>query len=204
MNFLIVFTLSILFISIDCNFNDWNQLIKAIESNRDRYPNENIQYLIKVYQNSNISNECKQSLDKTVEALDNSEDWVYKMFNSWSMFPPTGLLTGTLTDFGDYDQCLNILPNDVIGESQYCLLDISIPVPKPIGRHQNFYHSVNVLPEILKSSTNRSNVFVNLSKSASFFYWLFIRNGFCVPSKCTKTDVLVLAKPGDLYLLSSI
>ena len=199
MNFLIVLTLfSIVFTSINCNFNNWNQLIKAIESNKDQvpYPNELIKFLIKNYQNSNISSECKQSLDKTVEGLHNSEDWVYKMFNSWSKFPPTGLLSGTFTDFGDYDQCINIPANDVIGESQYCLLDISIPVPKPIGRHQNFYHSVNVLPEKLKSSGNMSNVFVNLSKSASFFYWIFIKNGFCVPSKCTKTDVLALAKPG--------
>jgi hypothetical protein len=46
------------------------------------------------------------------------------LFDTWGKFPPKGILEGTVTDFGDYDQCLAIEPNEVIRESQYCLIDI--------------------------------------------------------------------------------
>jgi hypothetical protein len=44
------------------------------------------------------------------------------MYNSWGKFPPSGIIEGTVTNFGDYNQCLAIKPNEMIGESQYTYL----------------------------------------------------------------------------------
>jgi hypothetical protein len=130
-----------------------------------------------------------------MNAFTNLEDWSYQMYNSWGKFPPSGIIEGTVTDFGDYDQCLAIQPNQVIAKSQYCLIDISLPLPKPMPIHQNFYHKVNVLPEFVNKSKN--NVLVKLSEDASYFYWVFIRLGICTPKKCSESDIRFLAEKSE-------
>ncbi len=47
------------------------------------------------------------------------------MLNSWGKFPPSAIFKGTVADFADYDQCLAIKPNELIGKSQYCFINIS-------------------------------------------------------------------------------
>jgi len=154
-------------------------------------------YIESVYRSANISEECEKSILDTLKALSNLEDWSYQMYNSWAKFPPSGVIEGNLVDFGDYDQCAAIKPNQVIGESQYCLIDISFPLPKPMPVHHNFFHEVNVLPESMNKSEN--NIFVKLSKDASFFYWFYIRLGICTPNKCTKSDVKALADKSKYF-----
>jgi hypothetical protein len=130
-----------------------------------------------------------------MKALNNLEDWSHQMYNSWGKFPPSDFLSGTFADFGDYDQCLAIRPNQVIKESQYCLIDISLPLPKPMPIHQNFFHKVDVLPQFVNKSGN--NFFVKLSKDASFFYWIFIRQGICTPKKCSESDIKFLTRKSE-------
>jgi len=149
-------------------------------------------YIESIYKSTNISHECETSILDTLRALQNLEDWSYQMYNSWGKFPPSGVIEGTVTDFGDYDQCLAIKPNEVIGESQYCLIDISLPLPKPMPIHQNFFHKVDVLPQFVNKMEN--NIFVKLAEDASFFYWFYIRLGICIPNKCSKSDVKALAQ----------
>ena len=88
-----------------------------------------------------------------------------------------------------------IEPNEVIGESQYCLIDISLPLPKPMPIHQNFFLKVNVFPEFINKSEN--NALVKLSEDASFFYWVFIRLGICTPKKCSESDIRFLAEKSE-------
>jgi hypothetical protein len=171
---------------------------KLINSSTD-FENENYEtqehYFRSFYNSVNISRECESSIFDTLKALKNLEDWSFKMYNSWGKFPPSGILDGTVTDFGDYDQCLAIKSNEVIGKSQYCLIDISLPLPKPMPIHQNFYHKINVLPEFFNKSEN--NVFVKLSEDASYFYWFYLRLGICTPNKCTENDVKAMAKKSE-------
>jgi hypothetical protein len=184
--------IELLIIQINClnvsSFSYWDSL-KVFEN-----LNNGTQELFfeSIYKSANISDECKSSILDTLKALKNLEYWSYQMYNSWGKFPPSGILVGTLTDFGDYDQCLAIKPNTVIGESQYCLIDISLPLPKPMPIHQNFYHRVNVLSESMNKSGN--NVLVKFSEDASYFYWLYLRLGICAPNKCTENDITAMAK----------
>jgi hypothetical protein len=72
-----------------------------------------------------------------LKTLNHNEYWPYKMLNSWGKFPLSVIFKGTVAHFGDYDQCLAIKPNEMIGE--YCLNDISLLLTKPIPIHQNFF-----------------------------------------------------------------
>jgi hypothetical protein len=57
-----------------------------------------------------------------MKALNLLEDRSFR-YNSWGKFFSTGILEKT---DAYYDQCLAIEPNEVIGESQYYLIDISL------------------------------------------------------------------------------
>jgi hypothetical protein len=177
----------------------WENLINSTLAFQNQNYESQESYFESVYNSANISAECKSSISEALKALKNLEDWSYQMYNSWGKFPPSGVIEGTVTDFGDYDQCLDIKPNEVIGESQYCLVDISLPLPKPMPVHQNFFHKVNVLPEFMNKSSK--NVFVKLSEDASLFYWLELEVGVCFPNMCSHNDVKVLLEKSIIFLV---
>ena len=151
------------------------------------------QDLRQTYQdNSNvnkISAKCNISIWHTLDALTNLDDWAVKMVNAWGTFPPSGLGVGTTTDFGSYDQCLGIAPNSVISKAQYCLIDFGPPLPQPMPVHHNLYHRV----DITDLNNQTSEFFKKHSEFASFYYWVSLRTGICVPSKCTAQDIELLA-----------
>ena len=80
-----------------------------------------------ILQSEALSDDCKSDLYSALTALRLRQTWAVKLFNSWAKFPPPGLSRGTLTDFGDYDQCLGADVGAVV--PQYCLLDIAAPMP---------------------------------------------------------------------------
>lgn len=135
---------------------------------------------------SSVTTSCNYSLWNTLNALDNLDDWAVKMINSWGTFPPSGLSVGTTTDFGSYDQCVEIEANPTVGSPQYCLIDVRPPIPQPMPVHHNLHHRIDV--------TNTTNEFFRKhSEFASFYYWVSLRTGICVPSECDQKDVQLLA-----------
>ncbi len=179
---------------IECVPQDWVKSINFYEFHKEVILNA--KYFSEIINSANITKECVLSISDTLIALNNSDYWSYKMYNSWGKFPAAGILVGTVTDFGDYDQCLSIEPNQVIGESQYCLIDISIPLPEPMPIHHNMFHRVNVLPEFIEK--NQNHIFVKLAEDASTFYWVNPKLGICVPNKCSQNDIKVIAKKSEL------
>ena len=123
---------------------------------------------------------------------------VFYSFNSWAKFPPSGTLAGTLTDFGDYDQCLSV---DIL-PAQYCLVDISIPMP-PMPKFHNYYQQSKVLPNIAELPSNSTvqylangTVYHALSDASSIFYYAYIQIGTCMPVQCTKDDIRNISSKG--------
>lgn len=101
---------------------------------------------------------------------------------------PTGLLDGSLSSFGEYDECLNIDngdENDLRVEGQYCLVKVVIPYPnvcsykagQPIstalfsGSAANFLHLLPSLEKIIEG--------LNWVNGSTY------RLGMCLPSTCT-------------------
>jgi hypothetical protein len=176
---------------IECVPNNWFELINYYESIL------NAKYFNEIIDSTNITKECVSSISGSLIALNNSVYWSFKMYNSWGKFPPTGIMGGTITDFGDYDQCLSIEPNQMIGESQYCLIDISIPLPNPMPIHHNMFHKVDVLLQSINKSSN--NVFDKFSEEASIFYWVNPKIGICAPKKCALNDIKAISEKGKLF-----
>lgn len=153
-----------------------------------------------VLQSDAVSDACKSDIHLALSSLRQRQNWAVKLFNSWGKFPPSGLTRGTLTDFGDYDQCLSI--ENVI-TPQYCLMDVSLPMPA-MPRYHNYHQKPAILPE-LSNGTVRSQylstdtVFRHLEENASVFYYVYLKIGFCLPKNCRKKDIATIAKNRKLH-----
>lgn len=53
-----------------------------------------------------------------------------------------GILEGTFSDFGSYDECMEIRDNEIIGQTQYCTLDMR-PILPPRPRYHNLVYSLD-------------------------------------------------------------
>lgn len=96
---------------------------------------------------------------------------------------------------------MSIEPNPVIGEPQYCMVDLSLPLPQPQPIHHNLYHQIDVLPHDISNTSHKRNLFKKLATDASFFYWISIRTAICVPAKCSLNDINSLANVGMIWVL---
>ena len=91
---------------------------------------------------------------------------------------PSGLLSGSFSDFGDYDQCLAIKKTDNKFEigGKYCFLELRPPEP--------------VLPVSLNTTKYRDTYY-----EAVINYWVKmdgfgpISNGICLPSLCSDGEL---------------
>ena len=63
------------------------------------------------------------------------------VFDSWGRFPMAGLLEGTVTDFGAYDECVDIGAKEEIGISQYCTIEMR-PLLPPRPRWHKLVHGM--------------------------------------------------------------
>ncbi|KAM7305111.1 nose resistant to fluoxetine protein 6 [Ixodes scapularis] len=94
--------------------------------------------------------------------------------------PPAGIFEGTITDFGSFDQCLEVRAQDAWGDEsfrgQYCSLFLkpNIDTSKPVA--------------FLRSSRR------NLTRIMKSIWFPGFRLGICIPSACSKEDIDALIK----------
>ncbi|XP_035212889.1 nose resistant to fluoxetine protein 6-like [Stegodyphus dumicola] len=100
---------------------------------------------------------------------------------------PSGSLGGTLTDMGDYDQCLDVVQpkkhkhSEIRG--QYCTLELKPMLPA-------LQSSVTLNTKVLKfGNTSRDSVLTDISRSSALFHIMAMRIGVCVPSPCVADDI---------------
>ncbi|CAK9252581.1 unnamed protein product [Sphagnum jensenii] len=124
-----------------------------------------------------LSTSCVSSLEHLARVLEASA--------------PTknNFLQGFVTDFGDFEECINIRSSKVASSEplilgQYCLLTLNFPLPSltDIATHKRV--SVNL------SNTDLEGTYFQLySTDVRHFYLDGISFGFCVPSNCTPSEV---------------
>ncbi|GBO22098.1 hypothetical protein AVEN_48224-1, partial [Araneus ventricosus] len=99
-----------------------------------------------------------------------------------------GLLVGSLSSLGVYDECINTeVKNDkgnVLFRGKYCVMDIKLPLP-PMAKS---YRMDEIIPE-LKNLTLSDTVMRDAVKWATFLYAYPVKMGVCVPSGCTVEDL---------------
>lgn len=142
--------------------------------------------------NGQVEGKCRTAVSQALDALASRQNWALALFNSWAKFPPSGTLVGTLVDYGDYDQCLELeTGNDI--SSTYCLVDVALPMPRPRPHQHSYFHRTEgLLPENPKSSKvylSNGSVYRHLERVSSVFYYEGIQIGVCWPSNCSQKDV---------------
>ena len=127
--------------------------------------------------------------------------FVFSVYNSWGHFPASGLFQGTFSDFGSYDQCLAIEPNEIIGQPKYCSIDFVPFLPRRSINH-NIFHNLNGFESQLmllnsdshQNLTSKNNIFNKVARNAGFFYYVSMRVGVCVPSSCRDYEIELIAQ----------
>jgi len=138
---------------------------------------------------TNISAPCASSFLKLVQGLKQTKQWAFRMVDSMGK-PPSSILTGTLTDFGGFEECLaiNVRPQDVGSHSlkesefrgRYCIMDIRAAFKSNIKRGAPPPPGVNPEGIIWDPSLQDFWVRNNL---------LSFRYGLCIPSTCSNYDM---------------
>ena len=164
-----------------------------------------IDWQSEVFKNhSKISLKCRAMLGIALDNVHQRKAWAVQLFSSWAKFPPSGTWHGTMTDFGDYDQCM-----DVSRPGQYCLIDVSFPMP-PIPQWHNLYQETSVFPslssDVLSNKTRRliqskDGIYSSLANVSSIFYYVYIQTGVCLPDECSsESDVRAIGNLSKLKL----
>lgn len=154
-----------------------------------------------------LSQPCQQSLQQALEALADRQSWAVELFNSWAQaYPPTGAASGTLSDLGDFDQCLDLV-SSTIGATKYCLLDYHFPMLRPRPKHHNFYHQTpNLLPPLANEQdyrlNKRSSFYRKLEQVSPLFYYTSIQIAICLPSTCSSEDVFIVGSKGLIFFIN--
>jgi hypothetical protein len=89
---------------------------------------------------------------------------------------PSGLLDGTLTSFGDYDQCLEMKTGDDVFPAfvgKYCSIEMTV-----ITKGEHFWGNISKIIEKGIPAFGSSN----------------LQFGLCFPSLCTENDIEILLK----------
>lgn len=163
--------------------------------------------LIKDNNTNNISLYCEKSLINIADGLIKQQLWASQFVDASARLP-AGLLEGTLTELGNFDQCLSIkstmfMENSSVDNNrqysfngQYCSFIIK-PILLPRPRLHTFCQR---MPSILMqpiTTTNHTNTNMNmnqkplklLSQNSHQFYYSGLRLGICLPSLCSRFDI---------------
>ncbi|KAK8767834.1 hypothetical protein V5799_005387 [Amblyomma americanum] len=113
--------------------------------------------------------------------------------------PAAGTLEGTLSDFGNYDECLKIrMVDEHTGEEnfrgKYCTLKFAAPMP-PKPERLNYHQ------DIFNTTLEEGGLLEDMARGAPYFYHLAPKLGICIPSACSGQDIEsllnVVLKPMD-------
>ncbi|XP_064458369.1 nose resistant to fluoxetine protein 6-like [Ornithodoros turicata] len=142
----------------------------------------------------NLTGDCAYGVFKYILGIKQLYPWAIKMLDSTGK-APDGVFYGSLTAFGDMDECLSVRAThrkysgkiEKYFHGQYCAADVRpiLPPKPPHYKPKTF----------LKNLTDEVPLYKNLlgDISVAYFYFAQIRLGLCMPSTCTRDDIQTLA-----------
>lgn len=146
--------------------------------------------------NMNLSTECMRNSMLLINGIKNIKPWAIRFLDSSAKIMD-GILVGSLSSFGEYDECVNTIVRStklrdkgkMLFRGQYCTIELTPPLPPK----EDFYKLDEVLNE-LKNFSERDTVIAEAAKYAHFFHFLTLRLGICTPSGCSLGDIDKIAK----------
>lgn len=91
---------------------------------------------------------------------------------------PSGILSGTFFEPGNFDECLKITSERDQIEGKYCILEVKIPNTDDIARENR--HWTNIIQYLNKWS-----------------YFSGVDNGICIPSVCSDQELQAIIPHGN-------
>lgn len=139
--------------------------------------------LLRNLQTAEVSSACSLGIMKVVRGFQNFEPWAFRLFDASGKYP-TGVLEGTKSDIGAFDECLETEVVDDFGRvtsrGQYCSLMFYVRNGKTLERK---------LAPILRSLHPRLRTF----KQFFFLDYLNVaRVGICLLNDCDQRDLQAL------------
>ncbi|RWS15985.1 nose resistant to fluoxetine protein 6-like protein [Dinothrombium tinctorium] len=155
----------------------------------------------------NTTPRCSNSMLNFGAAMREKTSWAFKFLDSMGKIP-SGLLEGTLSDFGNFDQCLDaevttevswIGVQPILYKGSYCLVEIEPPLPKIKDRLK--YETV----VLNYTNTELHTTFFNRWATYVHDYYSYpIAIGMCMPSTCTAKEVeKVMANGKNFHFLTN-
>lgn len=158
-----------------------------------------------------ISAQCKSALNELFEGLSEQELWASQMLDSSALRLPSGVLEGTLTELGHFDECLAIShtrhkspsPGGAASQpggsnqpisGQYCSLHIRPPLINRPRLHTVCRRLPNLSSATFAGGNSSSGgdslpLVKMLAQNSQQFLYVGLRLGICTPNKCSQADV---------------
>ncbi|KAJ6223430.1 hypothetical protein RDWZM_001975 [Blomia tropicalis] len=142
--------------------------------------------------NLNLSTDCLLSLVDFAQAIDQQQTWAYRMLDASGNIFPSGLMSGSFSHLGEFDQCVetrmpgsgNIIPPI---DGKYCLLKMNVDVPTNKTRLRSQDHIFNTTGTILQNT-----LFADLLKYGHILKVRSAKIGVCFPSTCSQSDIQLM------------
>ncbi|XP_054711039.1 O-acyltransferase like protein-like [Uloborus diversus] len=170
--------------------DQWRDLEKTFRRYTDSVMKKVLPKILRIHSQLNVSTQCNSAMMQLITGLRNFKSWAIRMVDASGRLP-SGSLEGTLTDLGDYDQCLDILQplrnkhKQIRG--QYCTLEVKPTLPA-------LQNSVTLNTKVLDfGNLSKDSVLSDLSDGSALFHFMVMRIGVCVPSLCVADDIRELA-----------
>ncbi|CAL1295116.1 unnamed protein product, partial [Larinioides sclopetarius] len=182
----------------------WVNLEESFRESVDAVVRQALPLLVRASSEMQLSNGCYTSFFQLLLGLRRLRPWAFQMIDAFGK-PPAGMLQGTVTSFGAYDECVNIIamsdarkkiPSQQYFRGKYCTVEIKPPLP-PKPQYYTMYEPVSILANF---SNGDDNVIRQAAKQAHAFYFLTYRMDICVPSTCTQDDVDNMAQFAAKYI----
>lgn len=139
------------------------------------------------------SDACRASLNVALDALARQELWAVQMLDASATRVPAGVLAGTLTDLGNFDECLAINAGADAArrskrvQTQHCSVVLRAPLP-PRPR----MHTICQRLPALASNASAERPLRLLSSMAQNLHYVGLRLGLCAPRACSPADLRAL------------
>ncbi|XP_064456988.1 nose resistant to fluoxetine protein 6-like [Ornithodoros turicata] len=169
----------------------WEKFERNLQGIVDTISKKMLPIVIRRSSELDVSEECKGALLKVFFGIRSLKRWAFQFLDAAGK-PAGGILTGTLTAFGSYDQCVAIKARDRPDEKvrftgQYCTVKLRPPIPEKPS-----YYTLHDRVQLFINSSHNT-VTEEIAEKMHFFYFLVYRYGVCVPSTCSRDDVQMIA-----------
>ncbi|GIY60599.1 nose resistant to fluoxetine protein 6 [Caerostris darwini] len=169
-------------------------------------------YLMTIVTETRLSGKCLSGLLMVVKGVMDIKSWAVRLLDALGK-PSAGLLEGTATALGDYDECLDITvprrmrpvpvppytEKQIAFHGQFCVVEIGLP--KAIKQAAMAYQIGNRSSSELANSKTFLKDLVQIAPRADVAAF---RMGVCIPSVCTQNDLqLIINEVSKLILLDA-